>query len=245
MLTSLIITFSFELYFPVFGKWKIFPILFLVKNKSCDTGQGGKARRLWGGLYLFAYDPGGALNAVIGLDPFLCPPLSQKTTAVFTLILHQADLSFVSCPDLVHSPSYPRAGRLSFLSYFLCGLSHFLTFPSSFPLYSCFCFYSPIDLIVELSWNTTCCDEHLDMYSWHTIIPCSGTCPLPPSVSVSPTDWQFFDKSVKVLLRPKVLLSMSHSFWLIILAKCVLRGWTFLDPVRLIFCLVMYRLTTG
>lgn len=41
----------------------------------------------------FAYDSGGALDALIGLDPFLCPPLS-RAYGRFTLDLPSGGPSF-------------------------------------------------------------------------------------------------------------------------------------------------------
>lgn len=117
---------------------KIFLSVFWFKKKNLRHRPRWKKRGVCEvDCVFFAYDPGGALNAVIGLDPSLCPPLSQKPRPSLLLILHQADLSFVSCPDLAHSPAYPRAGGLSFPSYsFSVAPRAFSPSPPPFPYIS-------------------------------------------------------------------------------------------------------------
>lgn len=55
------------------------------KDNYCDTDQETKKQDLPPGgkdCVSFAYDPGGALLILIGLDPFPCPPIAPKLTAV-------------------------------------------------------------------------------------------------------------------------------------------------------------------
>ena len=120
---------------------------------------------MWRDCVSSAYDPGGALDSLIGLESFLCPPLSESLRP-FSLF-HQADLSFVICLNLVLPLiiSSLVAGS-SIFSFFILSLPLTFFFSHLASLFlSFFClldyyppFHPSIDLILQLSWKTACCN---------------------------------------------------------------------------------------
>lgn len=112
----------------------------------------------------FAYDPGGALDALIGLDPFFCPPLSRAYGRFYSRspIRRTFLLSAVSIWLILHH--LPLGGGLSVLTLILF-LSSFLLPPR--PLSRLFLDYLHPLCRSELaaSWGHYMLQPYPDMYS--------------------------------------------------------------------------------